>query len=261
MVDRSAVFVLAACDDGPMLVARTDAQPVGGGRVVGVGAALLETGSHSQGEIDVLLKLSMARARQKPVEGFMVLDVGANVGSHTVSWAKYMTGWGSLIAIEAQERIFGALWGNITLNNLFNARAVWGAVSDQCGFMPGPKVDYHRLGNFGGVSMLPQHNDELGAVVRGYSSIIPMLTIDSLNLTRVDIIKIDVEGMEPKVLKGAEISIRRHRPIIAAEHTTCGEEAILKALPDDYRCQTQGMTVLAMHKDDTIWQMITADAA
>ena len=49
-----------------------------------------------------------------------------------------MTGWGIVIAIEAQERIYYALAGNLALNNCFNARAIHAAVSTApgriCGF-------------------------------------------------------------------------------------------------------------------------------
>jgi FkbM family methyltransferase len=253
-VDRSAIFVLAACDDGPMIVARTDAHKVGG-MYVGVGVAMLETGSHCQEEIDILLQLSKARACQKPAGGFTVLDIGANIGAHTVPWAKFMTGWGRIIAIEAQERLFGALWGNITINNCFNARAVWAAAADTDGVMAGPSMDYCRPANFGGVSMLPEHNDQ--QPVLDYKQIVPTITIDGLRLPRVDVIKIDVEGMEPQVLKGAAGTIAREYPIITAEHTTCGARGIIDALPHDYRCRTQGMNMLCMHRDDPIWKSVT----
>jgi FkbM family methyltransferase len=251
---RPAVFVLAACDDGPMLVARTDAQRQGAGHV-GVGISLLETGAHAQDEIDALLKLSSLRRHHRPGQGFMVLDVGANVGAHTVPWAKYMTGWGELIAIEAQERLFGALWGNITINNLFNARAIWAAASDQCGLMPGPTMDYRRPANFGGVSMLERYNG--GQPVENYAQVVPMLTIDSLNLRRLDVLKIDVEGMEPAVLNGADKTIARDHPLICAEHTTCGRDAIVRELPVDYRSVTAGMNLLCMHRDDPLWQSVS----
>ena len=40
-----------------------------------------------------------------------------------------------------------------------------------------------------------------------------MLTIDSLNLKRLDLVKIDVEGIEEKVLKGSLEIIKVHKPI------------------------------------------------
>jgi FkbM family methyltransferase len=63
----------------------------------------------------------------------VALDCGANIGVHSVEWARLMKDWGSVIAVEAQERVFYALAGNLTLQNCFNARAIWAAVSDTPG--------------------------------------------------------------------------------------------------------------------------------
>ena len=71
-------------------------------------------------------------------DGVVAIDRAANIGVHTVGWAKRMTGWGSLIAFEAQERVFCALAGNIALNNCFNARAVLSAVAASDGTMKIP---------------------------------------------------------------------------------------------------------------------------
>jgi hypothetical protein len=46
---------------------------------------------------------------------------------------------------------------------------------------------------------------------------VPILTIDGLNLDRVDVIKIDVETMESRVLAGALQTVARLRPVIFAE--------------------------------------------
>jgi FkbM family methyltransferase len=256
MVERVAAFILAACDDGPMLVARTDVQRAQGTRaedgiVCGVGACMLETGSHAQPEVDNLLKLSSARRARHPGP-FLVLDIGANIGSHTVPWAKFMWGWGSSLSFEAQERLFYALAGNITLNNLFNARCMWAAVAERPGYMQGPTVDYQHGGtSFGSVSMLAEYN--VDQPVKGYAEIIPTLSIDSLRLARVDMMKIDVEGMEPQVLRGARQTVERSLPIISAEHPICGKEALLAELPADYRHLEVADNVLCMHRDDPIW--------
>ena len=44
-----------------------------------------------------------------------------------------------------------------------------------------------------------------------------MMTLDSLDLSRLDLIKIDVEGMELEVLQGAKATLERFRPIIIVE--------------------------------------------
>ena len=46
-------------------------------------------------------------------DGVVAVDGGANIGVHTIEWATAMTGWGSVIAIEPQERIYYALAGTL----------------------------------------------------------------------------------------------------------------------------------------------------
>ena len=71
-------------------------------------------------------------------DGVVAVDCGANIGVHTVEWAKRMTGWGVVLAFEAQERIYYALAGNIAINNCFNARAIHAAVTSRPGTMKMP---------------------------------------------------------------------------------------------------------------------------
>lgn len=56
-------------------------------------------------------------------------------------------------------------------------------------------------------------NPDLQTVVKG----VPMVTLDSLGLTDIDFIKIDVEGYERTVLLGGEETIRREKPVIVCE--------------------------------------------
>ena len=64
------------------------------------------------------------------VAGRIWLDCGANIGVHAVNWARHIFPEGQVLAIEAQERIFYALAGNLLLNNVHNARAIWAAVGE-----------------------------------------------------------------------------------------------------------------------------------
>jgi FkbM family methyltransferase len=246
-------FVLVACEDGPMIVNRLDYEEVhGGSGSVGVGTWLLNSGYHEMHEVDALINLMRARMSHRggPISA---IDCGANVGPHTVPFAHALFGWGEVIAIEAQERLFYALAGNIALNNFFNARAIWAAVSDHCGGMFAPVFDYQKPKHFSGQSMKQDG---------GLKQMIPTLTIDSLGLERCDLIKIDIEGMEPFALRGAAKTIERFRPIISAEHTTCGKELITSNLPAYYRCEDFGMNLLCMEVADVLWHMVTVkDAA
>ena len=116
---RPIAFVLATTNHGSMLVNRHDYRIVGQGGY-GVGFQLLNTSSFDPDEVNIVLQLLQSR-RKHYGEGVVALDCGANIGVHTIEWSKLMHGWGHVMAFEAQERVFYALAGNITLNNCFNA--------------------------------------------------------------------------------------------------------------------------------------------
>jgi hypothetical protein len=110
-------FVLAATSHGPLILNRLDYHIVDkeNAKGYGVGFEILEQSAFVPGEI--ALSISLLDLRRKYFgDGVMVIDCGANIGVHTIEWARHMTGWGSVLAIEAQERIFYALAGNIALN-------------------------------------------------------------------------------------------------------------------------------------------------
>jgi FkbM family methyltransferase len=242
-----------------MIVNRLDWVDVPGGGASGVGLTLLNTGSYEPIETNFLLDLFAAR-RQSHGDGVTVLDIGANIGTHTVLWASYMRGWGSVVAVEPQERLFYALAGNIAINNCFNARAVWAACGAWSGTIGVPRLDYQRPANMGGLSLKPGVEQRPGQPV-DFEDVLPTpcISIDDMGLPRVDAIKIDVEGMEPEVFSGGMETIKRYRPIVFAEHIICGENPIHDALPG-YRFLGVGINTLAMPEDDPLWDRIKTDA-
>ena len=126
-VRRKLGFVLAASSHGPLIVDRFDYNR-DGDRLFGVGGEILEWSAFDPQEVDLLLALLNYR-RQHFGDGVTLLDCGANIGVHTVECAVAMSGWGSVLAIEAQERLYYALAGNIALNNCFNATAIHAAIA------------------------------------------------------------------------------------------------------------------------------------
>ena len=151
---RPAAFVLTSSDHGTMIVNRDDYADTGGGNMIGVGCQVLFNSSFDRDEVDLALRMLDFRRRLFG-DGVMALDCGAKIGVHTVEWAKQMHGWGSVIAVEAQERVFYALAGNITINNCFNARAIWGAVGAENGEIIVPRPDYLRPGSYGSMEIRP----------------------------------------------------------------------------------------------------------
>ncbi|MBR0899189.1 FkbM family methyltransferase [Bradyrhizobium tropiciagri] len=237
-----------------MIVNRFDYQTVPDGGSFGVGFDLLETSSFSSKEVD--LALSMLELRRRYFgDGVVAVDCGANIGVHTIEWARAMTGWGEVIAIEAQERVFYALAGNIALNNCFNARAMLAAVGDKTGSIRMPVLDHTRPASFGSVELTRKDTTEFVGQAVDYSEQatkeLPYLTLDSLGLRRADLIKIDIEGMEKEALTGAKGILRRCRPIVVAEFIKSDKVALRSFLEGfDYKVFELRMDLVAIHRDD-----------
>lgn len=251
---RKIAFVLAASEHGTMIVNRFDYRMVDERRGIGVGYQILENAAYDASEVDAALAL-LALRRQYFGDGVMAIDCGANIGVHTIEWAKRMSGWGQVMAIEAQERVFYALAGNIAINNCFNARALHAAVAAIPGTMRIPTPDYLKPASFGSLELRPRHGVEFIGQPIDYSgelaTEIPTITIDSLALTRIDLIKIGVEGMELEALEGGKAAIARCHPILIVETVKIDKTKLRGALEQlGYRVFEIGMNMLAMHESD-----------
>lgn len=259
---RPAAFVVTSTNHGSMLVNRHDYRLTDYGGY-GVGYQLLNTSAFDPSEVDVALQLLDAR-RQTFGDGVIAVDCGANVGVHTIEWAQFMFGWGNVISFEAQERIFYALAGNITLNNCFNARAIWAAVGKENGLIQVPIPDYFTPSSFGSLEIRKRESTEFIGQDIDYAptktQTTPMMSIDALGLKRIDFIKIDVEGMEMDVLEGAEHAIALSRPHLLIEKIKTKEVDLMNFLePRGYKTFPVGINILAVHKDDPLADRITLD--
>lgn len=254
-VGRQLAFVLAACNHGTMIVNRFDQRMTGPDPGVGVGMQLLDAAAYDPLEIELALQLIDARHRFHG-DGVVAIDCGANIGAHTIEWAISMTGWGSVVAVEAQERIYYALAGNIAINNCFNAIAMHAAVSSERGTMNIPVPDYFTFSSFGSLELKPRADTEfIGQAIDYAQNTVPIekITIDALSLPRVDFVKLDIEGMELEALMGAEQTIARSRPIFLAEHIKVGREPLRAFLEKHgYKVADAGMNLLAVHKSDPV---------
>ncbi|QJD91199.1 FkbM family methyltransferase [Duganella dendranthematis] len=256
---RPIAFVLASTNHGSMLVNRHDYRIVPGGGY-GVGYQLLNSSAFDPQEIDFAVKLLMTR-RENFGDGVVAIDCGANIGVHTIEWAQAMHGWGEVIAFEAQERIYYALAGNIALNNCFNAKAIFAAVGASAGEISVPQPNYFLPSSFGSLEIRKTDTTEFIGQKIDYAEEncvrTQMMSIDQLNLKRLDFIKIDIEGMEMEALMGAEQSISKYKPQLMIEKIKSNEEEIRAFLEKlQYKIFPLGINLIAVHKDDPVAEQI-----
>jgi FkbM family methyltransferase len=179
------------CRHGVMAYHRLDAH---------VGRALDTLGEWAEAELE-LLALFL-----RP--GAVAVDVGANLGTHALCFARAVGPSGAVLAFEPQAVMHQLLCATLVLNGQLHARAVQAAVGARAGSIVVPAIDYRAGGNFGGLA--------LGAFTEGER--VPVVTLDGLSLGRCDLLKVDVEGMEGAVLEGAQATLARCHPVVYVEN-------------------------------------------
>ena len=201
---------LKQCREGAMIYTVSDSY---------IGRALDKYGEISRDEVLFLAQLT------RP--GMTVLEVGANIGVFTVALARFVRPGGRVIAFEPQRIIYQMLCGNLAINAIDNVVAHNSAAGRSTGSIAVPSVDYTKPGNFGAVSLMGSRQGE----------IVPLVTIDSLDLPSCHLIKIDVEGMELDVLEGANRTLQQFRPLLYVENDQPEKSPALIAylLALDYR--------------------------
>lgn len=254
VIRRPASFSLLSTGHGTLIVNQNDYHRMDGGYEYGVGLELMRNSYFEPEEIALALRVLGLR-RQHFGDGVVAIDCGANIGIHSVEWARSMHGWGTVHAFEAQEPIYYALCGNLAINNCFNVSAKLLALGAEMGTIDVPKLDYHRPGSFGSLELrLREGTEYLGQVVDyapAACNTIPLVTLDSFNYERVDFLKVDVEGMEIEVLAGARELLEKHRPVLLLEYVKSDSDKILQMFRDlNYATYQLGINVLLIHKDD-----------
>lgn len=170
----------------------------------GLSRVLLGDGEYEEYEIDLF------RAAVKP--GMVLLDVGANIGIYSLAAAQQTGDRARIFAFEPEPSAMAMLRDNILLNGYHSIVPVDKALADNHGTLK-LNVD---VANFGKHSIVTA--DSIDRQIE-----IQAVTVDEFveehNLTRVDLMKLDVEGAEGMVLAGAMDTIKRFGPVIFMEYT------------------------------------------
>ncbi len=176
-----------------------------------IGRSLEAYGEFSEGECQLL--------RQIVKPGQVIVEAGAHIGAHTIPLSRWVGSGGRVLAFEPQRIVFQTLCANVALNGRTNVACQPRALGQRPGTLRVPPVDYTQAINTGGIALCEGAQGELVEVV----------TIDSLELSACHLIKVDVEGMELEVLRGAEATLARHRPLLYVENDRAEKSAALIA--------------------------------
>jgi len=145
-------------------------------------------------------------------EGNLVFDVGANIGDLTLNMAKKLGTEGKVYAFEPDPTNFEILKQNISRNSLKNIQLNNIGFGSESGSFQLHRIDDRNRGRN---RILPNENDSTN------SSSVKISTIDNFvaenNISSIDLIKIDVEGFEYNVLKGAKNTLKQLKPKLFVE--------------------------------------------
>jgi len=155
--------------------------------------------------------------------GMTALDVGANLGEIALHMAARVAPTGQVHAFEPVRAVFARLQQHITRNhmeNILHPHPI--ALSDQTGqteiAFADPSADNQ------GLASITNLTNKAGPL----RTVIPTQTLDDFvqqqNIQQIDLIKIDIQGAEPRFLTGAQNSLKRLRPQLLMEFS-----------PDDLR--------------------------
>jgi FkbM family methyltransferase len=169
--------------------------------------------------------------RRLAVPGGVAVDIGANIGAHTLALAQAVGPQGKVLAFEPNPLTRSALQCNLALNALENVQVFDCALGGGPGVLPLkiPKPDSAEYSNLGLSSLvaLDTPHDEVIVPVRSLDAV-----VEQLGLSRLDVVKIDVQGYECQVLAGMRETLARHTPAVVFEYESWAWEKAQTRLAD-----------------------------
>jgi FkbM family methyltransferase len=149
-----------------------------------------------------------------------VFDIGANIGSHTIPLAQLVGQIGKVVAFEPTDYAYTKLQRNLNLNPTLQSR-----VTTVQALLVATGEEQKPEGIPSSWSLeAPSAGEHIHPVHKGtYNSLQGAATIQldqwvaANHLNHLDFVKIDVDGFEVDVLKGAKHTLRRFRPVIMME--------------------------------------------
>ncbi len=172
-------------------------------KILSNGVAVMENDTHLSKWVEELNTIEIAMEMLLPFRryiprGSCVIDAGACIGDHTVTYANWVGTDGVVVAFEPLPNAFNCLEHNV--KDLPQVMTVNAALSDVESYSSVCELD-----NLG-ASYLTDNEGEIITVL-----------LDDFRLRNVSFIKMDIEGCEVKALRGAVKTILEWRPVMLIE--------------------------------------------
>jgi len=149
--------------------------------------------------------------------GDVVLDIGANIGSHTLPLARLVGDIGHVYAFEPTDFAINKLHNNLNLNtNLIKRVTVCQAMLVSNENILVEKELFSSWPLVGDNKLHEKHKGQLMVTTGARAATLDNI-VKEYNITRIDFIKLDVDGFEYSVLSGGEKTLKKFKPTILME--------------------------------------------
>ena len=187
---------------------------------------------------DILAISKILEIKCKNKDKILFYDVGANIGSHSLALSNIFNNKIFIRAFEAQSNICKMFEETIAINQINNIKLYNKAVSDKNNEVVKIELpDYSKFNNFGGFELSKpfKNSDNFDMKKSGLLEEVTTIKLDTFD-EEIDLIKIDIEGMEDVAINGAKNLIIKFRPFLFIELLkTKNDDVISFFKKNDYR--------------------------
>ena len=173
-----------------------------------IGKSLREYGEFSEGEVHLFKQLTKTNDN--------VIEVGSNIGTHTIPLAKHLSQGGLLYALEPQSQNYKILIKNINQNDLQNIKVFKIAASNKKGEAYMNLFDENETNNFGDARIFNKIFTNFEKV--SVSTLDELFFHEFNENKKLVLVKCDAQGQETNIINGSKKIIEKFKPFLYVEN-------------------------------------------
>lgn len=173
-----------------------------------IGKSLSEYGEWSEAEVNLIKQLVNNNEN--------IVEIGSNIGTHTVPLAKHLSSGGRIFAFEPQSQNYKLLLDNIKDNEIKNVEVLKLALSSKEGEAFMNKFDEEKTSNYGDARIFSNNSENFEKVL--VKTLDQIFYDKSLEKFSVKLIKCDTQGQELNIILGSEKIIEKYKPFLYLEN-------------------------------------------